>query len=115
MLIGGMHTCPGAPELQAKESLSEACWLGPQRSRLTEVRGRGVQRQDGLGRNLPGPAQGGNGRLGTGSQHRLLTLRGSPSGPGVFLTQASAAGAGGLRDGGLGGSGGALMDPTVRR
>ncbi|XP_040084471.1 chloride channel protein ClC-Ka isoform X4 [Oryx dammah] len=31
-----MHTCPGAPELQAKESLSEARWLGPQRSGLTE-------------------------------------------------------------------------------
>ncbi|XP_069435395.1 chloride channel protein ClC-Ka isoform X15 [Ovis canadensis] len=31
-----MHTCPGAPELQAKASLSEARWLGPQQSGLSE-------------------------------------------------------------------------------
>lgn len=67
MLTGGMHTCPGAPELQAKASLSEARWLGPQQSGLSEVSGHGVQRQDGLGRNLPGPAQGASGRLGVGA------------------------------------------------
>ncbi|XP_017910044.1 PREDICTED: chloride channel protein ClC-Ka isoform X3 [Capra hircus] len=36
VLTGGMHTCPGAPELQAKASLSEARWLGPQQSGLSE-------------------------------------------------------------------------------
>lgn len=43
MLIGGMHTCPGAPALQAKESLLEEGQLGPQRDGRTEVRGRQVR------------------------------------------------------------------------
>lgn len=54
MLIGGTHTCPGAPELQAKESLSEEGWLGPQQSGLTKVRGRRVQS---WGRDLDGTCQ----------------------------------------------------------
>lgn len=57
------HTCPGAPELQAKASLSEARWLGPQQSGTERGDGHGTSaRMDSGPEPAREPAQGASGR-----------------------------------------------------
>lgn len=94
VLIGGMHTCPGAPELQAKESLV--------RGALAGVTAEQTDRGEGPRGTVPGwtwmkPAQTSAGReWEAGGREPALPFdpQDSPSGPWVFLIQASAVGVG---------------------